>query len=133
MSRVTTPESKAKKKIYTKKYDARPEAKLKRKSQSTTPKRKLQRRILTLKHDFDITLEQYNYMYIKQNGCCAICNKPQSSFKHALAVDHDHKTGKVRGLLCINCNLILGHSNDSIERLTQIIQYLNKHITSKEV
>jgi hypothetical protein len=46
-------------------------------------------------------------MFGEQKGCCAICGKHRSEFKNGLAVDHDHKTGKIRKLLCIKCNVRL--------------------------
>ena len=46
-------------------------------------------------------------MFKEQYGCCAICGKHQSELKKALAVDHDHRTGKVRGLVCNMCNYLI--------------------------
>jgi len=60
-----------------------------------------------LKFNFNITPEQYNKLFKKQKGCCALCKKSQSNFKIRLAVDHNHKTGKIRGLLCPQCNVKL--------------------------
>ena len=51
------------------------------------------------------TLEQYLQMFSEQNGVCKICKKPD---KKKLAVDHDHTTGRIRGLLCYSCNLHIG-------------------------
>lgn len=61
-----------------------------------------------LKKLYGIDLKDYNKMYQEQNGCCAICGIPQSELNHTLHVDHNHKTNKVRGLLCGNCNTKLG-------------------------
>lgn len=71
-----------------------------------------------------ITLEQYQVMYDKQNGCCAICNVHQDKLKQAMCVDHNHITGKIRGLLCGKCNRGIGYLNDSINTLEQAINYL---------
>ena len=60
-----------------------------------------------LKCKYGITLEEYNQLFQQQNGHCAICGTHQSELVKTLAVDHDHKTGKVRGLLCMRCNLDL--------------------------
>lgn len=57
---------------------------------------------------YGITPEDYNEMFQKQNGLCAICGKPQSNLKRSLAVDHCHISGKIRGLLCPVCNSMLG-------------------------
>lgn len=78
-----------------------------------------------LQGKFGMTIEQYNEFLNTQNNCCAICNTPQSNFKQQLAVDHDHQTGKVRGLLCGNCNNGLGRFKDDIEILKKAINYLN--------
>lgn len=66
------------------------------------------RRKYTLRK-YGLTAEDYNQIYIAQQGCCAICGKHQSEFKQRLAVDHNHTTNKVRGLLCVSCNTCLGH------------------------
>ena len=70
--------------------------------------------------------EEYEKLFIKQNGCCSVCGLHQDNFNKALSVDHDHKTNKVRGLLCYNCNLALGHVSDSKEILLKLIKYLEK-------
>lgn len=77
-----------------------------------------------LKRNYGITPEDYNEMFEAQEGCCAICSTHQVSMKHKLHVDHCHKTGKVRGLLCKNCNLALGNFQDSTKLLLKAIQYL---------
>jgi hypothetical protein len=81
-------------------------------------------RINGLKNKFNITLDQYNEIFNKQNGCCMICEKPQSEFPKALCVDHNHQTGKIRGLLCDKCNKGIGFLNDDINILLNAIQYL---------
>lgn len=77
-----------------------------------------------LKKTFGITLEEYNQMLEKQNYSCAICGIHQNECDRKLAVDHDHETGEVRGLLCINCNKGLGHFMDCQEYLEIGIMYL---------
>ena len=57
-----------------------------------------------LEKGYGVTIEQYNDLFQKQNGECAICHKPQSEMKLQLSVDHCHTTGKTRGLLCQRCN-----------------------------
>jgi len=61
-----------------------------------------------LKWYYGITREDWNKLYKKQHGCCAICHRPQTELSHRLGVDHDHKTGKIRGLLCSICNAHYG-------------------------
>ncbi len=77
------------------------------------------------KRKFDITIDDYDKMFNKQEGKCPICEKPQSELKKLLHVDHDHKTGKIRGLLCGDCNLALGMFKDSKILLTNSIKYLS--------
>lgn len=77
---------------------------------------------------FGISLEQYNQMHSEQNGVCKICKQPETHKRNgvlkALAVDHCHKTGKVRGLLCCDCNTGIGKLKDSIDVLLSAVQYL---------
>lgn len=58
-----------------------------------------------------------------QKGCCAICNKPESHFMKKLAVDHNHKTGRVRGLLCYRCNKFLV-GRFTLETIYPVVDYL---------
>lgn len=64
----------------------------------------------------------YASMQISQDGRCAICLQ-----KRKLVVDHDHATGKVRALLCVNCNCMIGHAKESEARLRAGIRYLRAH------
>jgi len=73
---------------------------------------------------YNLTLAQYNEMFIKQEYKCAICGKHQSEYKRTFDVDHDHCTEKVRGLLCGKCNRMLGNVNDDINILINAINYL---------
>jgi hypothetical protein len=90
-------------------------------------KKKIYDKQYQLNKRFNITTEKYNEMFLKQNGCCAICGKHQKKFKKAFAVDHCHKTGEIRGLLCSNCNRAIGYLYDNILYLNSAIQYLNKY------
>ena len=77
-----------------------------------------------LKNTYKISIEEYEQKLKEQNYSCAICNRHRDEFKRNLSVDHDHKTGKVRSLLCIICNSNVAIVEDKLE----IIQkYLNKH------
>lgn len=80
----------------------------------------------TLKYYYNISLDDYIEIHNKQNGLCSICKKENTSGPHTkkLVVDHCHKTGKVRGLLCDKCNRALGQFDDDIERLLSAINYL---------
>lgn len=66
-----------------------------------------------LRLKYGITIEQYNELLHKQKGCCALCDRPQTEFKTRLAVDHNHATGEIRGLLCAYCNhRVIGRHRD---------------------
>lgn len=75
-----------------------------------------------------ITLEQYDAMFESQNGVCAICGKEETACNQygvrRLAIDHDHRTGEVRGLLCSRCNMGIGYLQDDIEILLNAADYL---------
>ena len=77
-----------------------------------------------LKTQFGISLEDYKSMLDKQYGRCAICGLDIVPIGGYLCVDHNHSTGKVRGLLCHSCNLGLGWFKDDMARLQQAIEYL---------
>jgi hypothetical protein len=82
---------------------------------------------------FGITLEQYTEMFKAQNGLCAMCIKPETVNTKSkdtpmwLAVDHDHKTGKVRGLLCFRCNTMLDHFDKDIDKIKAVFAYIKEH------
>lgn len=75
--------------------------------------------------NFGITGEEYNNLLSAQNSLCAICNKPEKVKR--LAVDHNHESLKIRGLLCQKCNRGLGMFNDSKDLLAKAIHYLIKN------
>lgn len=84
----------------------------------------------SLKEKYGISYAQYKEMHIAQNGVCPICTKeyPLESkiFTDILNVDHDHTTGKVRGLLCHKCNKALGLLADNCTSLANAIKYLGE-------
>jgi hypothetical protein len=94
--------------------------------QKNKPSRKQKSRDHHLKTMYGITQEDYNIMFEKQDGCCAICKKHQTEVSRALSVDHCHETGKVRGLLCHTCNSAIGKFYDNVSLLENAINYLNK-------
>jgi hypothetical protein len=78
---------------------------------------------------YGISLKEYNNLSIKQNHKCAICKKKEKRKRndnkyYKLAVDHNHKTNKVRGLLCSICNTLLGHTKEDINTLQNAIVYI---------
>jgi hypothetical protein len=80
-----------------------------------------------MKYNYGITLDDYNRMYELQSGVCMICKKKETNGKR-LAIDHDHDTGKVRGLLCNHCNIGLGKFFDNPQLLQSAINYINDHL-----
>ncbi len=88
------------------------------------------RRNKDLNEKFGISLDQYNYLLRLQNNKCKICKKPESYKNHKtnklfmLAVDHCHKSGIVRGLLCRKCNTGLGHFEDNWKYFNAASRYV---------
>lgn len=78
-----------------------------------------------------VTQEKYGEMLAEQNGLCGICNEPETYLVRGklrpLAVDHNHKTGQVRSLLCMACNTGLGKFRDSPSLLLSACGYLSRH------
>lgn len=101
----------------------------KQKDSSVVKKRnRLKTKKYNLKAVYNMTLEDYNILVKQQNGLCAICGTVETTSNQfgprSLCVDHDHKTGKVRGLLCSQCNHLLGNAKDNIEILQKARVYL---------
>lgn len=79
----------------------------------TPDERSERKRNTFLKHHYGIGTVEYDTLLLKQGGCCAVCLKPSSAFTKRLAVDHDHKSGRIRGLLCTFCNrTVIGRHRD---------------------
>jgi hypothetical protein len=81
-----------------------------------------------LKRRYDVTLDEYHTMLDAQNGVCAICGQPETAVIKGtvcrLAIDHCHVTGRVRGLLCRDCNTVLGKWGDNVKRFLLAADYL---------
>ncbi len=76
---------------------------------------------------YGITESEFNELLRTQDGSCAICSivlRVGGRRKDRACIDHDHKTGSVRGLLCHHCNVLLGHAKDSAETLAKAAKYL---------
>lgn len=87
-----------------------------------------------IKRKYGLSREQYNEKLQNQNHCCIICGEKETSvdgrtnkFK-LLAVDHNHKTNKIRDLLCWRCNTVIGRINEDLDLLDKIKAYLVKHL-----
>lgn len=85
-----------------------------------------------LKRSYGISTATLLEMIETQQGLCAICGKPETKQEHgrtrSLSVDHDHRTGKIRELLCASCNLLIGKVDDNIEILQAAVDYLKRHL-----
>mgnify|MGYP001618153116 CR=1 FL=1 len=77
---------------------------------------------------YGLSLEEYETLFRKQNGVCAICGlaetRTQNGRVYAISVDHDHRTGKVRGLLCQKCNQAIGLFGENINNVLNAAKYL---------
>lgn len=107
------------------KYKNNPEEKLKRqirqrKRQSVNP---LAKKDAELKRLYNISIDDYLAMFKDQNMVCKVC-KSECKTKNSLSVDHDHNTGKVRGLLCNRCNRAIGMFEDNPDLLIKAAKYL---------
>lgn len=81
-----------------------------------------------LQRKYGITFDQFVELYDLQKGCCEICGKflPLKEAYEGPRIDHNHKTGKVRGILCIKCNNLLGQAEDNVLILSNAIKYLTR-------
>ncbi len=76
------------------------------------------------KREYGVTPEQYVAMVVYQGGVCASCGESDS---RALGLDHDHKTGRIRGLLCRGCNVAISHLKEDPEKAERLAAYIRRH------
>jgi hypothetical protein len=88
---------------------------------------KLLRRRRLLREKYGMTLEEWNTMFSKQGKRCAICECKTVNGSRNWHVDHDHRTGRVRSILCNNCNQLLAGARDDAKNLRSAISYLERH------
>jgi len=86
-------------------------------------------RARALKSRYNISLDQWNELFVKQGGRCALCKRTEGSKsptkkRRWLYVDHCHDTGRVRGLLCVKCNVAIGSLGDNVEGIQRALQYV---------
>lgn len=87
-----------------------------------------------LRYNYGITPTEYRALFEAQQGKCAICGRPETSIDDRtkqvkyLHVDHCHTTGKVRSLLCAECNAALGQMHDDPERIRLLLAYAEAHL-----
>jgi hypothetical protein len=112
-------------KMQRKKYAEDPAAKVKRQLRANRRKERdpFVARKAELKRLYGITFDDYIKMFIQQGEVCAIC-KNKCKTKKMLSVDHDHKTGKIRGLLCNRCNAALGMLRDDPTIIKRALYYI---------
>lgn len=132
-------------KVWTRKWQKSPEGSLKRKQwidqnkekidaykeiYRNDPKKQAALKVYHRKYwlnKFGLTPDDYDEILRKQNGRCAICRSDRfDKRRHALAVDHDHVTNKIRGLLCRRCNQAIGAFQDNPDLLRKAAQYLEQ-------
>lgn len=77
---------------------------------------------------YGLSIENYEKKFIEQDGKCLICKRHQSILIKRLRVDHNHSTGLIRGLLCDNCNTMIGLAHENKEHFMQAIKYLDGEI-----
>jgi len=104
----------------------------KRRGDNYHPDRKESQRRHTRAYRAGVTGVEYDAMLESQKGLCLICGRPETSLRpdgsvKVLAVDHDHLTGKIRGLLCQRCNVVLGLAKDDAATLRAMAAYLDDH------
>lgn len=105
--------NKAQKALYKRRREEDPEA------------HTLKLRKQTLMKGYGLTLEDFDRMLEAHNHVCAICGKPES-FRENLTIDHCHTTGRVRGLLCTNCNSAIGKLGDTSVAVSKAVAYLQR-------
>jgi hypothetical protein len=97
--------------------------------ESRTPKKRLEQH---LKYKYSLTIKELNEALEKQNGGCAICEEVlpdllvYNNRKRGYAIDHNHETGKFRGVLCLKCNTMLGMARENHDILAKASAYLEQ-------
>ena len=87
------------------------------------------------KYRYGITPRQYKELLAKQKGCCAVCGtskNPRKGHEDRMVVDHDHRTGKTRGLLCHRCNIVAGMIESDFTTALKIIGYITLFVLEIE-
>lgn len=90
--------------------------------------RKAYQRAYQINKKYGVDEEWFASLSLKQKGVCAICGQFDGTGKwKKLVIDHDHNTGKIRGLLCNECNRGIGYLKDSVDILEKSVEYLKQH------
>lgn len=118
----------------TKKFSDKQKKKYHSESAAARKKRQERYRSNALQKKFGITVEEYETLLKQQNYVCAFCGKPEKAKSkigkiRRLCVDHCHKTGRVRGLLCYMCNHTIARLGDDIESAEKLLRYMKGEIS----
>lgn len=87
----------------------------------------IKRREYNLRAHYGMTIAEFEALMKKQHGRCAICSIEEWATPHRFHVDHNHRTGKVRALLCQKCNVAVGLCDDDPVRLERAAEYIRQH------
>jgi len=110
-------------KLEAREWRAKNAARLNEKARAYRAKNPDKWRSVNLKKTYGITLDQFNDLFRWQDSKCAVCRAESTTGKN-WHVDHCHSTGHIRGILCHNCNLMIGHARDNPETLLAAVEYL---------
>jgi len=113
-----------KEKLSSRKYREENKEKILKRQKEDHKKYPHKRKNSMLKYQYGITIDDYNKMFEQQKGKCDICKRHQNDLTRTLCVDHDHKTNKVRALLCVTCNTDVSVVENKLE---EMLKYLNKY------
>ena len=81
-----------------------------------------------LKRNYGMTIEEWDALYEEQGGKCAICHIPACPSGRRFAVDHDHESGVIRGLLCVRCNAAIGHIENTKQDLDDWVESARSYL-----
>jgi len=95
-------------------------------AKQTPEERAIRKHKYAIKYKFKMTSTEYKKLYDEQGGKCALCETHESDLTKKLCVDHCHKTGNIRGLLCLRCNSSLAQFGDNVKGLKKALNYLEK-------
>lgn len=110
------------------KYSAANAETIRERKREYTKRTVAQRRNKRLEDMYGITAAEYDAMAAAQDGCCAICSGEPLGRGNRLHIDHDHASGKIRGLLCTRCNTAIGHLQDSPDICRAAAEYLEQNL-----
>ena len=105
----------------------REDVRSRQRARNKTPQGRRATRSQNLKTKFGISVREFDERFRAQDKCCAICKRRRKTKDKSFALDHDHSTGSLRGILCHSCNRALGLADDNTRLLRAAIKYLERH------